>query len=59
MCDFQKKNSKKRKICGKMKKEKLKNLFVCEKTKNDDAGGIGITLLTTFTSDIRRGRAVT
>lgn len=36
----------------------LSHLFVCENTKNDDAGGMGIICVgALFTSDIRLGRA--
>lgn len=34
-----------------------KHLFVCEKTKKLEAGGMGRILVAAFTSDIRRGRA--
>lgn len=38
----------------------LSNLFVCEKTKNEEAGGIGIICVGgLLTSDMRRGRAET
>lgn len=40
-------------------KKSTRNLLFCENMKNDEAGGIGIILLTTLTSEIRRGRADT
>jgi len=39
-------------------KLKHKNLFVCEKRKNDVPGGMGRIFVAVLTSDIRRGRAV-